>query len=214
MGDPTPREPRPSRRRALLALGFAGLLGLTAGTAFAQPRPRGGMERERRTEETPAGEKPAAPKESRPERPRPEEKLSVTHHSAQIGGAEVRYTATAGNLLLKEEDGTPKASIFIVAYTRDGVADLGRRPLTFAFNGGPGSASIWLHMGAFGPRRVLMDEEGMALPPPYQLVDNDASLLDVTDLLSIHPVSSGFSRAVPGEDPKSFHGVTGDVQSM
>jgi carboxypeptidase C (cathepsin A) len=191
-------------------LGLATLLGVTAGTAFAQPRR--GMERGMQEAET-AG-KPAAPKESRPERPRPEEKLSVTHHSAQIGGAEIRYTATAGNLLLKEEDGTPKASIFFVAYTREGVYDLGRRPLTFAFNGGPGSASIWLHMGAFGPRRVLMDEEGMALPPPYRLVDNESSLLDLTDLVFIDPVSTGWSRAVPGEDPKPFHGVTGDVESV
>jgi carboxypeptidase C (cathepsin A) len=159
-------------------------------------------------------DRPVRAKESHPDRPKPEEKLSVTHHSAKIGGVEVRYTATAGNLLLKEEDGTPKASIFFVAYTRDGVADLGHRPITYAFNGGPGSSSVWLHLGAFGPQRVAMDAEGLALPPPYHLVDNDASLLDLTDLVFIDPVSTGFSRAVPGEDPKAFHGVKGDVQSM
>jgi carboxypeptidase C (cathepsin A) len=205
-----------SRQRALSALGLATvcltLWGLAPSVAAAQPHR--GMARG--MEEEGAGDKPAATamKEGHPDRPKPEEKLSVTHHSAKIGGAEVRYTATAGTLLLKEEDGTPKASIFYVAYTRDGVSDLGHRPITFAFNGGPGSSSIWLHMGAFGPRRVLMDAEGMALPPPYRLVDNESSLLDLTDLVFIDPVSTGWSRAVPGQDPKPFHGVTGDVESV
>jgi carboxypeptidase C (cathepsin A) len=204
--------------RTLLALALAVTLSLAALPAAAQPRPRPAPADEE--EDAPRGEpaaKPAPARESRPahpDRPKPEEKLSVTHHSARIGEADVRYTATAGTLLLKEEDGTPKASIFFTAYTRVGISDLGHRPILFAFNGGPGSSSIWLHMGAFGPRRVLMDEEGMALPPPYRLVDNDASLLDLTDLVFIDPVSTGFSRAVPGEDPKAFHGVTGDVQSV
>jgi carboxypeptidase C (cathepsin A) len=215
--------------RTLLTLALAAALGLAvwpAAPSLAQPpSPRGSRgviggsstpaapdDEEEARGDMPA--KPAREKESRPDRPKPEEKLSVTHHAAQIGGAEVRYTATAGNLLLKEEDGTPKASIFFVAYTRDGISDLGRRPITFAFNGGPGSSSVWLHLGAFGPRRVLMDEEGMALPPPYRLVDNDGSLLDVTDLVFIDPVSTGFSRAVPGVDPKKYHGVRGDIESV
>jgi len=200
----------------MLALGLAAVFCLApvlSTTASAQPRPRAAQEDEDAPRSEPVA-RPAPARESHPDRPKPEEKLSVTHHTARIGGVEVRYTATAGTLLLKEEDGTPKASIFFVAYTKDGVSDLGHRPLTFAFNGGPGSSSIWLHLGAFGPRRVLLDEEGMALPPPYQLVDNDASLLDVTDLLFIDPVSTGFSRAVPGGDPKPYHGVTGDVESV
>ena len=101
--------------------------------------------------------------------------------------------------MLKLEDGTPKASVFYVAYTKDDVSDTSKRPVTFTFNGGPGSASIWLHLGAFGPRRVEMGDAGALLPPPYKLVDNEYSLLDVTDLVFIDPVSTGYSRAVPGE---------------
>jgi carboxypeptidase C (cathepsin A) len=213
-----------SLRRPLCGLAAVGLTlwGLAAIPATAQPRR--GTQRAAEEEETSAGEKSITPSipaktagemaETHRDRPKPEEKLSVTHHSAQIGGAEIRYTATAGTLLLKEEDGTPKASIFFTAYTRDGITDLGHRPITFAFNGGPGSSSVWLHMGAFGPRRVLMDEEGMALPPPYRLVDNESSLLDLTDLVFIDPVTTGWSRTVPGVDDKKYHGVTGDVESV
>src|SRR5438270_240017 len=143
-----------------------------------------------------------------------EEKLVVTHHRARIGGHEIAYTATAGTMLLKRDDGTVRASIYCTAYTRDGVSDLARRPITFAYNGGPGSASAWLHMGAFGPRRVVMNDDGWALPPPYQITDNNESLLDVTDLVFIDPVSTGFSRPAPGEDPASFHGVREDVESV
>jgi carboxypeptidase C (cathepsin A) len=143
-----------------------------------------------------------------------EEKLVVTHHRARIGGHEIAYMATAGTMLLKRDDGTVRASIYCTAYTRDGVSDLGRRPITFAYNGGPGSASAWLHMGAFGPRRVVMDDDGWAPPPPYQIADNNESLLDVTDLVFIDPVSTGFSRPAPGEDPASFHGVREDIESV
>jgi carboxypeptidase C (cathepsin A) len=149
------------------------------------------------------------------ERGRPAaEKLVTTHHKARIGGREVAYTATAGTMLLKRDDGRVRASFYFTAYTRDGISDAGRRPITFAYNGGPGSASAWLHMGAFGPRRVVMDDEGWAPPPPYQIVDNDESLLDVTDLVFLDPVSTGFSRPAPGEDPASFHGVREDVESV
>jgi carboxypeptidase C (cathepsin A) len=117
-------------------------------------------------------------------------------------------------MLLKLEDGTPKASVFYIAYTKDDVSDLSQRPVTFTFNGGPGSSSIWLHMGAFGPRRVQMGDAGALLPPPYKVVDNESSLLDVTDLVFIDPVSTGYSRAVPGETPKQFHGIQEDIQSV
>src|SRR5262245_55299845 len=148
------------------------------------------------------------------ELPKPEEKLVATHHKAMIGGQEIAYTATAGTLLLKEEDGRPKASIFYVYYARDGVKDLGRRPMTYSFNGGPGSASVWLHLGAFGPRRVNLTDEGWAPPPPYQLVDNGESLLDVTDIVFIDPVTTGYSREVPGEDPRQFHGIREDAEAV
>jgi carboxypeptidase C (cathepsin A) len=142
------------------------------------------------------------------------ERQSVTQHTLNLGGREIRYTATAGTVILREEDGTPKASVFYIAYTMDGVKDPAQRPLTFSFNGGPGSSSVWLHLGVLGPRRVLMDDEGRQLPPPYRLVDNEASVLDLTDLVFIDPVSTGYSRAVPGEDPKQFHGLDEDIKAV
>ena len=157
-----------------------------------------------------AAEKPK--EEKKP--PTPEEKIVQTKHSLKIGGQKVKYTATAGTILLKLEDGTPKASIFYVAYTKDDVSDPSQRPLTFSFNGGPGSASVWLHLGLFGPRRVQMGDAGALLPPPYKLVDNDVSLVDISDLVFIDPVSTGYSRAVPGEAPQQFHGVTPDLESV
>jgi carboxypeptidase C (cathepsin A) len=162
----------------------------------------------------PAPDKTAEKPKEEKKPPTPEEKIVQTKHSLKIGGQEIKYTATAGTILLKLEDGTPKASIFYVAYTKDDVSDASQRPLTFSFNGGPGSASVWLHLGLFGPRRVQMGDAGTLLPPPYKLVDNDMSLLDLSDLVFIDPVSTGYSRAVPGEAPKQFHGVTEDVESV
>ncbi len=140
--------------------------------------------------------------------------LVTTQHRATIGGKEVRYTATAGSLVLREEEGRPRANIFFVAYARDGVTDLSRRPVTFTYNGGPGSSSVWLHLGAFGPRRVEMGDVGQVVPPPYRLVDNGESLLDVTDLVFIDPVTTGYSRAVEGEDPKNFYGIKEDAETV
>ena len=159
---------------------------------------------------------PAETKRDAPrwEPPKPEEKVVTTRHRILVGGTEIPYTATAGTLLLKEEDGRPRASIFFVAYTRDGIKDVASRPVTYTFNGGPGSSSVWLHLGTFGPRRVVMDDEGMTAPLPGRLVDNGDSLLDVTDLVFIDPVSTGYSRAVPGEDPGQFHGVQPDLESV
>jgi len=143
-----------------------------------------------------------------------EDKLVTTQHKAVIGGKEIRYTATAGTLVLREEEGKPRANIFFVAYTRDGVQDRAKRPVTFAYNGGPGSSSVWLHLGAFGPRRVDMGEEGTAPPFPYRLVDNGESLLDVTDLVFIDPVTTGYSRAIPEEEAKKFHGLKEDAETV
>jgi len=166
-------------------------------------------------------QQPQPPPDKTPEKPKeekkpavPEEKSVQSKHSLKIGGQEIKYTATAGTFLLKLEDGTPKASIFYVAYTKDDVSDASQRPITFSFNGGPGSASVWLHLGLLGPRRVQMGDAGSLLPPPYKLVDNEATLLDVSDLVFIDPVSTGYSRAVPGEAPKQFHGVEEDVESV
>ena len=175
-------------------------LGINLGLAQQPPQPAP----EKATEKPKEEKKP----------PAPEEKIVQTKHSLKVAGQEIKYTATAGTILLKLEDGTPKASIFYVAYTKDDVSEASQRPLTFSFNGGPGSSSVWLHLGLFGPRRVQMGDAGALLPPPYKLVDNDVSLLDISDLVFIDPVSTGYSRAVPGETPQQFHGITPDVESV
>lgn len=142
------------------------------------------------------------------------ETLSETDHAVTVGGAKLDYRATAGNLVLKDEEGKSKASLFFVAYTKTGVKDLRGRPLTFAFNGGPGSSSVWLHLGVLGPRRVLVGDVGEDVAPPYRLTDNESTLLDQTDLVFIDPVSTGYSRAVPAQNAKQYHGVQEDVQSV
>ena len=171
--------------------------------------------------------RPAADGKSADERkPLPADLLVETRQAVLIDGQEIRYTVTAGTIILKEEaekkgesegesEGEkPRAAVFFIAYTRDDVEDRATRPLTFSFNGGPGSSSVWLHLGLLGPRRVLMDDEGKALPPPYRLVDNPYSLLDVTDLVFIDPVSTGYSRPVQGEKAKDFHGFKKDIESV
>jgi carboxypeptidase C (cathepsin A) len=138
----------------------------------------------------------------------------VTKHSITINGQLINYTATTGYLQLKTEDGKPTANIFFVAYTKDGVADKKSRPITYTFNGGPGSSSVWLHMGLIGPKRVLMSDKGDELMPPYSYVDNQYSWLDRTDMVFLDPVTTGFSRAVTGENDKQFHGYDEDIQSV
>jgi carboxypeptidase C (cathepsin A) len=141
------------------------------------------------------------------------DRLSETSHVARIGGAEIRYTATAGTLVLRHPNGKPRGHLFFVAYVREGE-DVRSRPITFSYNGGPGSASIWLHMGVMGPKRAAMTEDGFQPAPPYQLVPNEHSPLDVTDIVMIDPIQTGFSRAAEGEDPKQFHGVRPDIESV
>ncbi len=142
------------------------------------------------------------------------EKLTCTPHSITLDGAKLDYEATAGTLVVQEDDSKHKARMFFVAYTKSKVEDLSRRPIAFAFNGGPGSSSVWLHMGLLGPKRVELGDDGASLAPPYRLVDNEASLLDRTDLVFIDPVTTGYSRAEPADDAKQFHGVTQDVRSV
>ena len=144
----------------------------------------------------------------------PEEKLVESQHRITIAGKEINYHAAAGTILLRDEEDKPTASIFYIAYTRDEVSDPGSRPITFSFNGGPGSSSVWMHLGLLGPRRVKLADDGGALPPPYRLVDNEYSLLDETDLVFIDPVSTGFSRAIPPKDAKKFHGLREDAESV
>jgi carboxypeptidase C (cathepsin A) len=142
------------------------------------------------------------------------DKLSVTEHTATIQGKEISYTATAGTLVMKDDDGKPKAKLFFIAYTKNGVEDLAERPITFAFNGGPGSSSVWLHLGMLGPKRVKLPDDASQIAPPYELVANPHSLLDLTDLVFIDPVSTGFSRPVKGEEKDQFHGYEEDLRSV
>ena len=142
------------------------------------------------------------------------EKISVTQHEVTIQGHKLSYTATAGTLLLKEENGKERASIFYIAYTSGDASDHSKRPVTFSFNGGPGSSSVWLHLGLLGPKRVKLDEFGRQPSPPYALVGNEFSLLDKTDLVFIDPVSTGYSRAAEEKEAKQFHGIDGDVESV
>ncbi|HWB61413.1 MAG TPA: hypothetical protein VG733_18165, partial [Chthoniobacteraceae bacterium] len=188
--------------------------------------------------DSPAAKEPAKGADAKPAPapPAEEPKLTVTQHTATIGGKAISYKATVGYLLLKREgddahpakqddadkkpadtqkdDLKPVAKIFFVAYTRDGM-DPATRPVTFAFNGGPGAASVWLHLGALGPRRVKLTETGDGpIAPPYALTDNEASWLDDTDLVFIDPVSTGYSRTVAGESAQSFHGYEPDIKSV
>lgn len=156
------------------------------------------------------------PTEKAPEalRPEPKDEVVETEHTIVVDGQTIHYTATAGRIVMKDEQEKAKATIFFIAYTRKDVADVRKRPLTISFNGGPGSSSVWLHLGLLGPRRVLSGDAGAPVPPPYRLVDNDLSLLDLTDLVFVDPVSTGYSRPAPGEEAKQFHGVQQDVESV
>jgi carboxypeptidase C (cathepsin A) len=162
----------------------------------------------------------------------PQDNTVTNHHKVTVAGKEISYTATTGTMILKEESekggeaknefegDKPKAEIFFVAYTLDRDESTPEdehrreRPVTFSFNGGPGSSSVWLHLGLLGPRRVVMGDAGELIPPPYRLMDNEYSLLDVTDLVFIDPVTTGYSRVVQGEDPKQFHNFERDISSV
>ena len=137
----------------------------------------------------------------------------VTHHQISVNGKTLKYSATAGRLPIKRGDGKIEAEMFFVAYTLDGQ-EVSKRPLTFAFNGGPGSASIWLHMGALGPRRVVLNPDGFLPPAPYRVEDNPYTLLDKSDLVLVDAIGTGFSRAETTEVAKKFWGVKGDINAF
>lgn len=143
-----------------------------------------------------------------------DETPAVSHHEIHIGGKTLAYTATAAQMPIKNSSGETEAHIFYMAYTLDGTSDPSTRPVTFAFNGGPGSASIWVHMGAMGPRRAKLLDNGDMPPPPYRIVDNENTWLDQTDLVFIDPVGTGYSRAKTPEVARRFNGVQGDLQSV
>jgi carboxypeptidase C (cathepsin A) len=181
-------------------------------STFAQER-RPNREQESSASTTPA-QSSAKPVEAKPEAKKDSaEPPMVTHHEIHVGGKTLRYTATAGLMPIRNTDGELEANMFFIAYTLDSQTPE-RRPLTFSFNGGPGSASVWLHLGAIGPKRVKMQPEGMMPAPPYQLVDNEFTWLDQTDLVFIDPVGTGYSRAVKNDLKKKFLGVREDIESV
>src|SRR5213080_4641164 len=142
-----------------------------------------------------------------------EEKISQTTHTMRLDGREIKYTATAGTLAIRLDNGRVAARMFFVAYTKDGD-DVKTRPVSFLYNGGPGAATIWLHMGSFAPKHVQMADEGFQPAPPYTLEDNENSLIDVTDLVFVDAIDTGFSRVVSGVNNQQFHGVRGDLRAF
>ena len=139
---------------------------------------------------------------------------SVTQHHLSAGGKSVDYTATAGTLVIRDDEDKPIANMGYIAYTKQNVKDLAQRPLIFAFNGGPGSSSLWLHMGALGPRRVIVADPEPTPAAPYRLVDNEFGVLDKSDLVMIDPVGTGVSRAVCDKKDEDFWSVDPDVDSV
>jgi len=171
---------------------------------------------------TPAPQSAASPSGSSSAQQRPpqeratppvEEPPVITKHEIRVGGRVLRYTATVGMMPIKNREGETEARIFFMAYTLDDAGGRGRRPLTFSFNGGPGSASVWLHLGALGPKRVKMNPDGTMPGPPFELVDNDQTWLNQTDLVFIDPVGTGYSRVVRPEAQR-FFGLNGDIESV
>ena len=212
-------------KRVFLAVFLAA--GLTAGGLLAEPTPEPSPKDKPADADKKADDK--SDKEKEPPAP------VVTDHAITLpGGRVLKYKATAGYLTLRDTSepkdakgkpddkkdesdplkGKAKAQVFFVAYTLDPAPDPATRPVTFSFNGGPGSSSIWLHMGALGPRRAQLTDQGEAPPPPYKIVDNESTWLDATDLVFIDPVSTGYSRAAMGEGANQFHGYKEDIASV
>ena len=177
---------------------------LAAPPAFAQDR------RGQPPQTAPAASESAPRVETAGEK---EEKISQTSHAVRLDGREIKYTATAGTLPIRLDNGQVSARMFFVAYTRDGD-DVKTRPVSFLYNGGPGAATIWLHMGSFAPKHVEMAAEGFQPAPPYRLVDNENSLLDVTDMVFVDAVDTGYSRVVAGVNNQQFHGQSGDLRAF
>jgi len=216
---------------ALACALFGGAVAQQANSPSDQPQPK----EKKNAELAKAQEKEKKPAEKAPEaNPTEEQKQSaakpgtdkdkeefdvsevppvVTHHQASLDGKALKYTATTGRLPIKRGDGKIEAEMFFVAYTLDGQG-AEKRPLTFAFNGGPGSATIWLHMGALGPRRASLLPDGLLPPAPYRVTDNPHTLLDKSDIVLVDAISTGFSRAANAELSKKFLGVKGDIDAF
>jgi carboxypeptidase C (cathepsin A) len=194
------------RRRSVILKPFAFALVCISLTAPVAGQGRGGQ---------PPGQQPGASSATpRHETAGPaEEKISQTSHSIRIDGHEIKYTATAGTLPIRLDNGEIAARMFFVAYTKDGE-EARLRPLSFLYNGGPGAATIWLHMGSFAPKHVRMADEGFQPAPPYTIEDNEHSLIDVSDLVFVDAVDTGYSRVTTGVDNQQFHGQSGDLRAF
>ena len=139
----------------------------------------------------------------------------VREAAVEIGGHKISYKVTTGKIQLKQDDGKVRASVFHVSYERSGVKEGTRRPVLFAFNGGPGSSAAWLHIGLLGPKVIQLAGAGTTAPaPPVQVADNPLSILDVCDLVFVDPVSTGYSRAENDTKPGEFHGLNEDIESV
>src|SRR5688500_7594306 len=148
--------------------------------------------------------------------PKRSDKLSVTKHELKFPAGPLNYKSTTGYLPIKDDQGKERASFFFIAYEklRGENESPATRPVTYVFNGGPGAASVWLHLGTAGPQRVVLNDDGSAPAPPYRTVENHFSWLSVTDLVFIDPVGTGYSRPAPGEKGETFWGVREDVSSV
>jgi carboxypeptidase C (cathepsin A) len=186
------------------------VVGVALGALMVQGLSAVAQERPKRAEAA-EGAEPEAKKDAG--LPIPAETKSETKHDWSAGSRPVHYTATAGNLLIKDDEDKANGSIFYVAYTEDGAAAKSR-PITFLYNGGPGSATIWLHMGSVGPVRVVTESPKATGPAPFSWVENQYSLIDKSDLVFIDAPLTGFSRAVGKGTAKDFAGVDQDVKAF
>ena len=191
-------------RRVLAIVVIVAAVGAWPAAARQRPNPAQAQQATRDEPGAPVREESAGPAE---------EKISQTSHAIRLDGKDIKYTATAGTLPIRGEDGKVAARMFFVAYTKDGE-DVRTRPISFLYNGGPGAATIWLHMGSFSPKRAQMADEGFQPAPPYRLVDNENSLLDASDLVFIDAVSTGYSRTVAGVSSAPFHGQQADIRAF
>ncbi len=227
-----------------LIIAFVAGTALCWSHAWAQEPAREGGRRAGQREEQASAEQPKAEDKSKGDKKDKSEEPVTTHHEVTVNGQKMTYDATAGYMVLPSYEGKPKANVFYIAYTKtkgppatpegdaeEPSADKDKkdepasradptRPITFCFNGGPGSSSVWLHLGAIGPRRVPMTDgeerpDEPAIPtPPYRLVENEHSWLDLSDLVFIDPVGTGYSRPVEGEAARQFQGLEEDIQSV
>ncbi len=194
---------------SLLAVTLVLLFG-TVAFVRAQGQGRGGRGGGEQTQAGGEGRGAAA----EPQGPPPHEEVSVTDHTIHIGNQDIPYKATAGTTMLRNDAGDPTGLMYSVAYTRSDVKDFSTRPISFFYNGGPGSASMWLHMGAFGPRRVWTPDAQFTSPAPYKLVDNGETLLDKTDMVFIDAMGTGYSHAAGRGQERDFYGVDEDMAAF